>query len=42
MLSLATGRQIDDFGPGTIAGLFLLEAVAAGFSHSGAVISRSS
>jgi monovalent cation:H+ antiporter, CPA1 family len=30
MLSLATGRQIDDFGAGTIAGLFLLEAVGGG------------
>jgi monovalent cation:H+ antiporter, CPA1 family len=30
MLSLATSRQIDDFGVGTIAGLFLLEAVGGG------------
>jgi monovalent cation:H+ antiporter, CPA1 family len=30
MLSLATSHQIDDFGPGTIAGLFLLEAVGGG------------
>jgi monovalent cation:H+ antiporter, CPA1 family len=30
MLSLATTRQIDDFGAGTIAGLFLLEAVGGG------------
>jgi hypothetical protein len=30
MLSLATGRQIDDFGAGTIAGLCPLEAVGGG------------
>jgi NhaP-type Na+/H+ or K+/H+ antiporter len=30
MLSLATGRQIDDFGGGTIASLFLIEAFGGG------------
>jgi monovalent cation:H+ antiporter, CPA1 family len=31
MLSLATRPQVDDFGAGTIAGLFLLQAVGGGF-----------
>lgn len=30
MLSLATGQQIDDFGAGAIAGLFLLAAIGGG------------